>query len=320
MKKILITGSSGYLGHFLAKHFAAKNIQVVGLDVAPHTVENDFDNFKFIKNDVRKFDQLYEILKKEKPSHVIHLAYLMEPNHDKKFEYDVDVKGSQNIFKAADQTNSVKQFLLFSSTSIYGAHKDNPEWLTEESPLRPADYTYAVHKRTVEEYYHSYSKRPDMKLVIVRMCTAVGPSYYKKGGVVSSLAKAPISIEIGSKQNAVQFIHEDDVKALVEKISEDYEVEDTFNLCPDSYATVKSLAKALKKRSIKIPLFLLKGIFWILWKLHLGDLTPAMAKLMAYSIVASPKKLMDHYNYKFQYTTKEALLDAVEKRKANGTL
>ena len=41
---------------------------------------------------------------------------------------------------------------------------------------------------------------------------------------------------------------------------------------------------------------------------------------MAYGIIVSPKKLMARYSYTFKYSTKEAFLDAVEKRKANGTL
>lgn len=319
-KKILITGSTGYLGNFLAVYFGNKGVPVVGVDIKAHPVVKDTPNFTFYECDVRDKEKMMDIFKKESPTHVIHMAYLMDPVHDAKFEYDVDVVGSQNTLECANETNSVVQFILFSSASIYGADIDNPEWFTEESPLQPRDYNYAIHKKTVEEWYRKFDKRADMKLVIMRMCTAVGPSYYKKGGVVSSINNAPFMAQIGKKRNAVQFIHEDDVKALVEKITNDEEVEDTFNLGPDSYAFADEIAATLNKRIIKIPLSVMKFVFWIMWNLHLAQMTPAMAKLMAYSISASPKKLMDRYNYKFQYSTLEAFLDAVRKRKENGTL
>ena len=319
-KKILITGSSGYLGNFLAVYFGNKGVPVVGTDLKPHQVIKDIPNFTFYSCDIRDREKLKEIFQKEKPTHVIHLAYLMDPIHDKQAEYDIDVKGSKYALEIANETESVKQFVLFSSASIYGAHPDNPEYMYEDSLLRPADYNYAKYKKEVEEYYHQFSKRNDMKLVIFRMCTAVGPSYYKSGGVVSSFSKAPFNLQIGFRKNAAQFIHEDDVKALVEKLINDESVEDTFNLGPDSYSFTGDLAEALGKKTYRIPYILLRIIFWFLWNLRIAAMTPAMARLMAYPIAAHPKKLMEKYGYKFKYSTKEAFLDAVEKRKVNETL
>jgi hypothetical protein len=127
-------------------------------------------------------------------------------------------------------------------------------------------------------------------------------------------------LDIKGGDGRVQFIHEEDVKALFELVINDGSVEDTLNLAPDSYATTRELGECYKKKFIPLPLWLLRGIFWILWNLHLADLTPAIARLMAQGIIISPKKLMQKYNYIFKYTTKSAFIDAVEKRKINGTL
>lgn len=318
--KVLITGSSGYCGNFLAIYFAGKGIPVIGLDMTPHKAVKDVPNLKFIQMDVRNREMMKQIMSKEQPSHVIHLAYFMDPKHDKKLEYEVDFMGSKNALEVANETSSVKQFILMSSASAYGGFSDNPEFISEDQPLRPRDYNYGIYKKQVEEYYHKYNKRADLKLVIFRMCTAVGPSYYKKGGVVSSVYNAPFLINIRPGDGRVQFIHEDDVKVLFEKVMEDSEAEDTFNLAPDSYASTKELGEIYHKKSIPIPLWLLRGVFFLIWHLHLAALTPAIARLMAFGIIISPKKLMGRYNYKFQYTTKEAFMDAVNKRKLNGSL
>jgi len=319
-KKILITGSSGYCGNFLAIHFAKKGIPVVGIDIMKHSVTKNIPNFKFIKTDIRDRDALERIFKKEKPTHVLHLAYLMDPHHDKKYEYDVDVMGSKYTFELANETPTVKKFVLLASASAYGAWPNNPEWLDEESKLRPRDYNYGIYKKEIEKYYQEFNKRKDMKLVIFRMCTAVGPSYYKAGGVVSSVANSPFLLDIKPGDGRVQFIHEDDVAELFDKVVSDTKVEGIFNLAPDSYSTTRELGEALNKKFIPIPLWLLRGIFWILWNFHIALLTPAIARLMAFGIIVNPKKLMKRYNYTYKYSTKEAFMDAVEKRRLNGTL
>jgi len=264
--------------------------------------------------------QIEDIVQKHQPTHIIHLAYLMDPIHNKKLEYEIDVIGSQNAINAANQTPSLRQFILFSSTSIYGAHEQNPEFFTENSPVSPRDYSYAINKKIVEEFLSNFTKRPDLKTVILRMTTAVGPSYYKPGGVVSGFTKAPFALLVNGINTRLQFIHEDDVKALVEKIISDKSIEGVFNLCPTNYISMKELAKTQNKPALYAPLWLLTFIFWVLWNLHLASLTPAIARLMTYSIVGNGDKLATRYGYEYKYSSKTAFLDAVEKRRALGRL
>ena len=214
----------------------------------------------------------------------------------------------------------VKQFVLMSSTSAYGAQPDNPDWIVEDRPLSGVDYNYGIYKKQVEEYYGQYNKRADLRLVIFRMCTAVGPSYYKKGGVVSAVTHAPFLIDILGGNGKLQFVHEDDVKAIFDRVAHDEKMEGVFNLVPNDFSSTKELGVGLGKKFIPVPLWLLRSAFWVLWQLHLASLTPAMARLMAYGIVASPEKLIKTLGYAFRYGTKSAFMDAVEKRKANGTL
>ena len=316
--RIAITGSSGYVGNFLAEYFSKKGIHVVGL--ANHSIpqQKHLKDFKFVDCDVRNKSLLKETFEKEKITHVIHLAYLMNPQHDKKFEYDVDVNGSKACFDAANEVKSVKQLILFSSASIYGAFKDNKDWTKESSPLRPRDWVYAQYKKIVEAYYRSAKRRKDLRLVIFRMCTAVGPSYYKRGGVVSYLAKSPLLMLINGIDTKLQFIHEDDVKKLVDLVVHDSKVEGIFNLSPDSYCTQRQVGR--RKFFVYVPKFLIYSLVWLFWNLRLSPLSPTAINLTAYGIVMSPEKLMKRYNYHFEYSSAEAFFDAVEKRKKNGTL
>jgi UDP-glucose 4-epimerase len=319
-KRILITGSNGYVGNFLVEHFCRKGIPVVGLDLASMDRQKEYPNFHFVKCDVRDRQTVERAFREENPTHVIHLAYLMDPQHDTAFEYDVDVNGSKAVFETAEAAPSVRQFIHFSSASIYGGWPENPLFITEERRPDPRDWVYARNKQIVEDYYFSYPRRPDLKLVNYRMCTAVGPTYYKPGGVVAVLAKTPVGLMLDGKAAEIQFIHEDDVKSLTELIVDDPEIEGIFNLAADSYSDAREMNPSPKKLFLKLPKWLFKGIIAALWYSRLSDVSPTSVNLVAHGIVVSPKKLADRYGYKFKYSTKEAFFDAFEKRQKNGTL
>ncbi|MGA1820794.1 MAG: NAD-dependent epimerase/dehydratase family protein [Thermoplasmatota archaeon] len=316
--KVLVTGSSGYVGMVLSRHLSERGADVIGLDVKGNRAWKGNDHFRFIECDVTDNGKVEEVFRSERPTHVIHLAYLMNPLHNKKREYEIDVEGSKNVFKAAIGAPSVKQFIQMSSTSAYGAWPDNRPWIKEEAPLRPRGYRYGINKKEVEEYMNYFRKRTHLKLVILRMCTAVGSSYHKKGGVVSILAKAPVLTKIGNRYAEVQFIHEDDLTAIIDLILGDPDIEGTFNLAPDSFATTRELSRA--KLAVPVPLFLMKGLTSVLWVLHIASMRAPAIELSTYGIVADPKKLMKSLNYRFKYGTREAYFHTVEERKKRGTL
>ena len=318
--RIAITGSNGYVGNFLAEYFSSKGIEVIGMDVGSMKRPRGYKNFRFYRCDVRNRDLVFRVIESEKPTHVCHLAYIMDPQHNRRLEYDVDVNGSKNVFDAANAVKSVRQFVHFSSASVYGAFPDNSLWIREDQEPTPRDWVYAQNKCIVEQFYSSYPKRDDMNLVNLRMCTAVGPSYYKPGGVVSILAKSPVGLLLDGKDTALQFIHEDDVKRLVGIIINDSEVSGTYNLAPDSYAMARELCVSPKKKFISVPKSAFKAVISALWTARLSSVSPTSVNLVAHGIVMSPRKLMGLYSYNFLYSTSEAFFDAYQKRKGNGTL
>ncbi len=316
--KILITGSSGYVGYILSKYFSEKGIEVIGMDIAENPAWTGNSHFKFIESDVTDLAELKRIFFVEQPTHVIHLAFLMNPMHDHKMNYDIDVGGSVNTMIAADSTLSVKQFLQFSSASAYGAWPKNKLWLSESDILLPRDYRYGIHKKKIEDMYSWFYKRDDLNLVVVRMCTAVGPLYHKKGGVVSILANSPLMLRLNNRYCELQFLHEDDLTALVELILHDTTVTGTFNLAPDSFATTKELASS--KFHIPLPLWLARGIANVLWGIRIAPMMPSAMTLSTYGIVVDPAKIINRYKYKFKFSTLDAFTETVKKRKKLGTL
>jgi UDP-glucose 4-epimerase len=315
--KILITGSSGYVGSVLARYFANKKIPVTGIDLCedPSAVNGRF--FTFRRMSVTDAAGIMTVMNETLPTHIIHCAYLMNPLHDEGRERDIDVGGSINILKTAEEVRSVKQLILMSSASAYGAWPDNPLWIDESRELRLRDYRYGIFKKEIENIYGKSVVRSTLRIVILRMCTAAGPSYRKKGGVVSLIAKAPVLPLFGGRELFVQFIHEYDLCRVFGMILADKRISGTFNLAPDSFASIRELAPG--RLFVPVPLRLARAAASVLWKMRVSSMMPSAITVSAYGIIVSPAKLMTRLGYRFRYSTRAAFSDAVKKRKTSGT-
>lgn len=307
--KVLITGSGGFVGNFLVSFLTSLNIEVIGIDNIHYKFQK-YNNYIFELCDITDAKKVDSIVKKHNPTHVIHLAYVMVPKHNRELEDNIDVQGSKNIFISSNNCKSVKQFIIFSSASVYGGNKENQLWITEDGELKPNEWVYAQNKIKVEDFYNTYPNRDNLKVVIFRMCTACGPSYYKSKGLVKLLNRSPIGLLVNGTDMDMQFIYEDDVKTIVKLVLDDPEVEGVFNLAPDSYATTKELSPN-PKLFIKISESKVKKIFNFLWKSRIAKISPTSVSLITYGIIISSKKLMDRYNYKYKYTTKEAFYSSI---------
>ena len=76
MKKILITGSTGFIGSTLIKFFLYKNYEVFALT----RKKNKSSLIKYIKADIFDHKRINKVFKKIKPNYLIHLAWEASPN------------------------------------------------------------------------------------------------------------------------------------------------------------------------------------------------------------------------------------------------
>jgi UDP-glucose 4-epimerase len=318
--KVLITGSSGYCGRAIAARLLEEGIAVVGVDASPVRTRGADPGFAFERVDVRDRGGLREVFDAHGPSHVIHLAYLIDPTGNGSRDREVNVRGSRNVLEVANETPGVIQFVLASSVSAYGAHPDNPRWLREEDPLRPNDFPYAEHKKATEDACVAMPRRSDLRLVILRLCTVVGPGYEKPGGVLSTIARSPFLPSVIGADGRIQLIHEADLVEVFLGVVRDARIEGTFNLCPDSDSTIAELGRACDRPIVPVPLPLLRAAFGFARRLGIGGVTPGMAPLLAHGIVASPAKLARRLGYSFRHSTREAFSRAVDERRRRGTL
>ncbi len=306
--KVLITGSSGYLGTLLTNYLTSKKIPVTGIGLKKNPTIAEGEYFTYYSCDVADKAKLASVFTEELPTHVIHLASTFNKVRDRKREYSVDIGGSKNILEISDSTPSVRQLIYSSSAVAYGGQRTNPEWIPETYPLSPGKYRYGLNKSIVEELFSSSLVRKDLHVLLLRICQVTGPSDSNDRNFLKLLIKSPVLPRI-SMNNKIQLLYETDFLALMEKILHDDEIEGTFNMAPDDYASIIELAP--DKIYLPVPVSFISGLLWVLWNMRLLNLQSASVNNGIFPIIIDPAKLMKRYDYKFRYTTLEAFSEAM---------
>lgn len=303
--KVLITGSSGYLGRLAVSHLAERGWDVTGLDMKKAEDQQEGEHFRFYPCNSTDRNYIRELFEGEQPEAVLHFACTMSSVRSRRREFEMDVGGSLNVIEAARQTPSVRKFIYSSSAAIYGPAGRSETWLDESVPLMPGKYRYGINKRLVEQMLIRSADTNGFHAVALRICTVVGPGYSKPKSVVSILMRMPVLPE-SFRHTRVQFIHEEDFTRMIELVLEDRDIEGVFNLAPDSCTIVGDVVPP--KRFRRFPCSALKPVMWALWNLRLINLQPAGLGYCLYPVVLNPAKLAARYNYSFRHSSTESFV------------
>ena len=134
--KFAVTGGAGFVGNNIVRLLISKGHSVVVIDNL-HTgkkenLEGVLEKIEFHEIDIRDYNEMEKIL--EHVDGIFHEAALtiVQESFDKTKEYfDVNVKGTENIFKIAEKFK--KKVVYASSSSIYG---DTEQIVIKESSIR----------------------------------------------------------------------------------------------------------------------------------------------------------------------------------------
>jgi len=184
--KILITGSSGFIGFHLSKKLLDKGHKVYGYDSmnnyydvslkkARYNILKKYKNFSFTKNKLENKNSLEKVFKKFKPSIVIHLAAQAGVRYSiqkPRVYLDSNITGTYNIIEVSKKLN-VKHLIMASSSSVYGANKKIPFKETDKTETQLS--IYAATKKSNESMAHSYSNIWKLPITMLRFFTVYGP-------------------------------------------------------------------------------------------------------------------------------------------------
>ncbi|RSK28326.1 NAD-dependent epimerase/dehydratase family protein [Bacillus sp. HMF5848] len=241
MKKVIVTGGSGFIGSHILEELQQQGYESYNIDIKKPTYIKD----NFIQCDVRSETDVLEIFAEIDPDYVIHLAAQTSVPYSMKNATDDAINniiGTVNVLEACKAMN-VKKIIFASTAAVYGDPDSLP--IKEESPLRPLS-PYGQSKKTAEEYIRLYRELYGLKYVILRFGNVFGPRQKHGGeaGVISIFMNQIIQnhpIEVyGSGNQTRDFIYvKDIVKANLVALKNDES--DTFNISSETQMKINDI-------------------------------------------------------------------------------
>ena len=253
MKKILVTGGSGFIGNRLCRKLLSQGNYVICLDNNfTGSMENINDlktnkNFEFIRHDIivpiyLEVDEIY------------HLACPASP---KAYQYNAiktiktNIIGTINALGIAKRTGA--RILLSSTSEIYGDPTESPQKEEYWGHVNPIGIRscYDEGKRVAETLMMEYHRNHNVQIRIARIFNTYGPNMDPYDGrVVSNFITQCMNNEnitiYGDGSQTRSFCYVDDmVDGLIKLMNTSY-ITGPINLGNPDERTIKNLAEKIK--------------------------------------------------------------------------
>lgn len=248
MIKILLTGSTGFLGNNIYRDLS-KSTEIITLSRSSATITADLSK---------------EIIKLPSVELVIHCAGKAHciPTTAAEIQefFQVNVKGTENLLKSLQLCSVLpKYFVFISSVSVYGL--ETGVGITEEYPLLAKD-AYGLSKIEAEELVIDWCKRNNVVCTILRLPLLVGKNPPGNlGDMIKAIDKGYyFNIGGGKAKKSMVLVH--DVALFIPIVAVTGGV---YNLTDGAHPSFKELSLTLliqknRKKVYNLPLFIAKAI------------------------------------------------------------
>ncbi len=209
MKKILITGASGFAGGYLAEHLLEKEgYEIFGTYLTEESKDTSpvKDKITFLQADLNKREVVINLIHEVKPDELYHLAAMASVGASFKdpigiFHNNIDTQ----IFLLESLKNEEllnTRVLIISSAEVYGFVQPEDLPIDESTPLRPGN-PYAVSKIAQDFLAYQYFVTTKMPIIRVRPFNHTGPRQ-PLGFVLPDLAHQIAEIEKGKQERIIR--------------------------------------------------------------------------------------------------------------------
>ena len=255
IKKVLVTGSEGFIGSHLVEKLMDEGYEVRAfvlynsfnswgwLDSFPKEVLDKIDVFL---GDVRDPNSVRKAM--DGVDAVMHLAALIAIPYSYQAPdayVDTNIKGTLNVLQAARDLN-IERILITSTSEVYGTAKYIP--IDEKHPFQgqsPYSATKIGADRLAESFYRSF----DLPVTIVRPFNTFGPRQSARAvipTIITQLLSGKEEIKLGALKPTRDFNYvKDTVSGFVEIMKSDKTIGEEINIATQKEISIGELAEEL---------------------------------------------------------------------------
>jgi GDP-4-dehydro-6-deoxy-D-mannose reductase len=259
MRKILITGISGFVGkHFLNYiNSLEEPMEIIG--VSRHATP--YDNYKnldlkIIHGDLKNMSFINDILNQHQPNYILHLASDSSVAYSWQKPIDSFLNNTNiflNLVESVRLNHIDCRILSIGSSEQYGIVNPENLPLSEESPLNPIS-PYAVARVSQEMLSTIYAKSYGLNIIMTRSFNHIGPGQADKF-VVSSFVKQILNkksnphlkFEVGDVSIVRDFLDVRDVVNAYWKLLLHGKSGEVYNICNGAGTSLKEIITIILK-------------------------------------------------------------------------
>lgn len=247
MKKILITGATGFIGRYCCKEILARGNDYLALT---RNQTDLIDSNRVKVANLHEKEDLIRIIKEYRPDAVLHLAAIAAVTYGDKSEiYSTNICASEVLLEALYEVCEEKtRVVLVSTAGVYGNQEER--FYNEDMPYNPANH-YSYSKMVMEFMSEQYSDKLDIKIVRPFNIAGYGQNVnFFLPKLVKAFAAQQETINLGNIESERDYVNvEYCVNVLLELLTREKVEINKLNICSGIATSGKDIIEMLKKIS-----------------------------------------------------------------------
>jgi UDP-glucose 4-epimerase len=304
---VAITGIAGNLGKKLARMLHGE-AHLVGFDrrafgERPKDVEHH-------QTDIRK-NRVEDVFRRQHIEALAHLGLKHDPREAPAEAHSFNVAGTQKLLEIAER-HGVRKVVLLSSANVYGPLPENPNFLTEETPLlgaaRLPGYRDLIE---VDMLVQSFMwKNPAIETVILRPVNIVGPTVRN---APSNYLRLERPMTVLGFDPMVQVIHEEDAcRAIALALRPG--VRGVYNVTGPGEIPLSMALRELGRAPIPVPHFLARAVLRRLFESRVSNYPPGELDHIQYLCAVDGSRFARDTGWTPRFSLRETLRSVLAPR------
>lgn len=287
---VAVTGAAGFLGSAIVRRLAAdpRCVRLLALDVRrPRGLPTVAQYHKLDLTLPSADAELAELLSREGADTLVHASFLAAPTHNTAWAHELEAIGTMHVINAVSEAR-VHKLVMLSTTLLYGAHPDNPNFLTERHETRGHKRSrFISEKLEAERQVRRFAAESAAHVVTILRCAAtIGPTVQN---VFTRFFARPVAPVLWGYDPLLQLLHEDDLCEAV-ALSVEHDVPGIFNIVGDGVLPYTTVLAMMGKVPLPMPGLLAYPMSRALWVTQVFDSPPSFLDFLRFLCVADGEK------------------------------
>jgi len=153
MKRILITGGSGFIGTNLINDLINNEFEILNIDINPPKIKSHY--IYWTEANINNYELLLSAVNDFQPTYAIHLAARTDLDGKSLKDYETNILGVENLIKVLNKTSSLKR-VVFTSSMLVCKPGYIPKFNTDYKPSTIYGESKVLTEKIIQDSSHNY--------------------------------------------------------------------------------------------------------------------------------------------------------------------